>query len=209
MKQSKTPLSINIIYWLTNLVFGLIILIGLAVLVFNVLVYTHFFGDDLQLHVQLPVKVNFLEKGTLYLNNTCVKVELVEASSKIHFFNTPLFIARKFGTAFLMAFGFIFYLFFTFWKFIGNVKKNRIFESSNIELLRNIAYGLFAFWGFCIVYSRVVYHFIASSLTIPNVEVLEDYRNFAGILMLALFTWVLSHIFLVGVKMKEEQDLTV
>jgi len=209
MKNFKTPLSIKIIYWLTNIIFGLIILVGMGVITFNVLLYTSFFGDDLQLHVQLPVKVNILEKGNLYLNQTNIKVELVEATSKIHFFNTPLFIARKFGSALLMAFGFIFYLFFMFRKFILNVKRNKVFESLNIELLRNIAYGLLALWIFSIIYSRLVYQYIASSLEFQHVEILQDYPNFAGLLMLALFIWVLSHVFITGVKLQADQDLTV
>ena len=120
MKNRKIPLSINLIYWITHIVYGLIILIGGAALIFNIVLYTSFFGDDLQLHVQFPVKVNILEEGSLTINKTNINVELVEATSKIHFINTPLPLARKFGTAMLFAFSFLFYLFFNFRKFIVN-----------------------------------------------------------------------------------------
>lgn len=209
MKKTKSPLSIRVIYWIANIILGLLFLVGLAVVAFNVLLFTSFFGDDLQLHVQLPIKVNFLEQGDLFIRNTAIKVELVNATSQIHFFNTPLFIARIFGSAMLIAYGFITYLVFTFRQFVTNVKNNKLFESSNIELLRNIAYGLLIFWIFSIVYSRFVYHYIAKSMVFQQVEVTGDYSNFPGLLLLALFMWVLSHIFLVGVRLREEHDLTI
>lgn len=209
MKNSKPPLSIRVIYWLTQAVFGLTLLSGFAVILFNILVYTPFFGNNLQLHVQMPVTFDVLERGNLYLSQRTIEVELVEASSKIHFFNTPLFLARIFGSAVLLAFGFIFYLVFEFRKFIANVNNDKIFASSNIELLRNIAYGLLGLWFYGIIYSRVIYHFIGKYVVFEHVSVTGDHRNFAGLLMLALFMWVLSHVFLVGSRLREEQDLTI
>lgn len=205
----KTPLSILIIYWLTEIAFVLVILSGVFVLVFNILLLTPFFGDDLQLHVQLPLKFNVLETGTLSAHGSDVKVELVEASSKIHFVNTPMYVARIFGSAMLMAFLFIGYISFMFRRFIVNVKKNRVFEVSNIEYLRNISYGLFGLWLFTIVYSRIVHGYFFQGIEFEHVEVMKEYRNYVGILMLSLFIWVLSHVFLVGAKLKEDQDLTI
>ena len=105
--KTKSPLSIRIIYWFTNVILGLLSLISVAVIVFNILLYTSFFGNDLQLHSQLPVEVNFLEMGNLNLNGQDIKVELVEATSRIHFFNTPIFLAKIFGLALLLALSFI------------------------------------------------------------------------------------------------------
>ena len=209
MKNLKAPLSIRVIYWIANIILGLLFLVGLGVIAFNALLYTSFFGDDLQLHVQLPMKVNFLEQGELFIRNTAVKVELVNASSQIHFINTPLFIARIFGTAMLIAYGFITYMVFIFRQFVTNVKNNKLFESSNIELLRSIAYGLLIFWIFSIIYSRLVYHYFAKFMVFQQVDISGDFSNFPGLLMLALFMWVLSHIFLVGVRLREDHDLTI
>lgn len=209
MSTQKTPLSINIIYWITNFLLGLIVIIGGAVIVFNIMLYTDFFGNSLQLHTQLPVKMNVLETGNLFLFNQNIKVELVEATSKIHFFNTPLFIARWFGTAMLLAGAIIIYLMFTFRKFIANVKAQQIFEVPNIQLLKNIAYALLVLWIFSVVYMRIMASVIVRNLEFKNVEFIDDYPNFAGILLLSLFIWVLSHVFITGVKLREEQDLTV
>jgi len=209
MEKTKTPVSIRIIYWLTEVSFWLVILSAAFVLAFNVLAFTPFFGNDLQLHVAFPVKFNVLDKGVLELHGKDLQVELVEASSKIHFINTPMYIARIFGTAMLLAMGFLIYIAFLFRSFIVNVKKNRVFEPSNIAYLRNISYGLFGLWLFAVIYTRIFHRIVLHSISFEQVELLEDHRRFAGLLLLSLFIWVLSHVFLVGAKMKEEQDLTI
>jgi hypothetical protein len=209
MKKPKSPLSIRIIYWITQVAFYLTILTGVFILAINVLFFTPFFGNDLQLHVQFPAKFSILEQGTLDWGNRHVDVELVEATSKIHFINTPMYIARWFGTAMLFAYGFMLFLVIMFRKFIFNIRKNMFFETENIEYLRYISYGLFGFWIFALVYGRILGNYLANSLHFEQVVMLQDYNNFIGILMLALFLWVLSHIFTVGARLKEEQDLTI
>ena len=209
MKSKKPPLSIRVIYWLTEVAFVLTLLSGVAILVFNILVFTPFFGDDLQLHVELPVKFNVAETGTMRIPGGDVDVELVGATSRIHFIDTPMYVARIFGSAMLIAFWFIVYLVYLFRRFIVNVRKNKVFDPDNMEYLRNIAYGLFGLWLYAVVYSRIVHHFFLGTITFQHVEMLHDYRNFVGILVLALFIWVLSHVFMVGSRMQEEQELTV
>ena len=44
---------------------------------------------------------------------------------------------------------------------------------------------------------------------IDDIEVVSDFNNYPGILLAALFIWVLSHIFIRGLKLKEEQALTI
>ena len=209
MKTSKTPLSIKVIYWITQIIFGLLLIVGGGVIVFNIMLFTDFFGNDLQLHVQFPVKVNILEEGNLFLSGQNIKIELVEGITKIHFFNTPMFLARWFGSAMLIAMGIIIYLIFTFRKFIINVKQHTIFVIDNIQYLKNIAYGLFTLWLFAIVYMRIIYSVIGSRVEFNYVEIIQDYPKFSGLLLLSLFIWVLSHIFMTGLRLQEEKDLTV
>jgi hypothetical protein len=209
MKTLKTPLSIKIIYWLTHFVFGLIIFVCGAAIVFNLMLYTDFFGNDLQLHTRFPVKVNILESGSLFLNGTNIDVELVDGITQIHFFNTPLFLARWIGTALMLACFIILYIIFSFRKFIINVKNQVIFVEDNIQHLKNMAYGLLFIWFYTIVYLRIMFQAVGSRVQFQYVEVTKDYPNFAGLLGVALFIWVLSHIFMRGVKLQEEQNLTV
>ncbi len=205
----KTPLSIKVIYWFTEIIFWLVVIVFGGILVFNVVLFTDFFGNDLQLHTRFPVKMNILEKGDLFLNGEVIKTEMVGATSQIHFINTPLYLARWFGSAMLLAGGFIFYLMFIFRKFIINVKKGKVFKIENIELLKNMAWAILGLWVFIIVYMRLLYHFIARNLEFNHIEFTNEFPNFAGLLLLALFLWVLSHVFVQGVNMKEEQELTI
>ncbi len=209
MQNVKPPLSIRIIYWLTEVAFILTILAGVFVITFNVLVFTSFFGDDLQLRVEFPVKFNVKETGQMRIPGGEVDVELVEATSRIHFIDTPMYIARIFGSAMLIAFGFLGYIMFMFRRFIVNVYRSKAFEEANIECLRNIAFGLLGLWLYAVIYSRVVHSLLLGVVSFDQVEVLPEYRNFAGILLMALFMWVLSHVFLVGVRMRKDQELTI
>ena len=102
MKKSLAPLSIRIIYWITVISQYLLGLVIIAAIAFNVLIYLNI-SDDLQLHTQFPVEIDFLEKGSLEINDQIVEVEFVEASSKIHFINTPRFIANKIAFAMLVV----------------------------------------------------------------------------------------------------------
>ena len=61
MKIVKSSLSIKIIYWITNFSLAILILTFLTSIVFNILLYTDFFGNNLQLHTRFPVKIDILE----------------------------------------------------------------------------------------------------------------------------------------------------
>jgi hypothetical protein len=209
MKATKIPLSIKIIFWLTQIVFGLILLVAAGAIVFNILIFTDFFGNDLQLHTHFPVKVDILEEGNLTLNNCNYKVELVEGITRIHFINTPMFIARWIGSALMIAVFIILYVIYSFSRFITNVKKNLIFTEGNIQHLKNLAYGLLFLWIYTLVYTRIMYHSLAKNVEFKYVELTRDFPNFIGLLMAALFIWVLSHILVTGVKLQEEQNLTI
>ncbi len=209
MALIKPPLSIRIIYWFSNIVVGLLTLVFLATIIFNILLYTDFFGNDMQLHTDLPVKVDFLETGNLYLNGQDIKVELVEASTRIHFFNTPNFIAKKVGFALLFVILFAISLTWLFRIFIKNVKEGKTFTVKNITLLQKLAYTLVGFWLFTVIYMRLAYYYIAKNLEFQHVLITDDIPNYSGILFVALFIWVLAHIFIKGMRLPEEQDLTI
>lgn len=207
MKKKKTPMSFHVIYWIMNVVTGLFGLVALAVVVFYVMLWTDFFGNDLQLHVDLPGKVNYLQRGILAGSN--IQVELVEASARIHFFETPVYIARSFVMILMGVMTLGMFLLLTFRTFVANVRKGFIFTLSNITLLQRISYTLLAFWFVMLIYQRIIYHYISSHVEIDNIEVLGEFNNYPGILLIALFIWVLTHIFRRGLKLQEEQALTI
>jgi len=209
MEQKKTPLSFHVIYWIMNIITGFFALVCVAIIVFYVMLWTDFFGNDLQLHVHLPGQVNITETGIMPFAGEIVKVELVEAKARIHFFNTPLPLARKFALILLGVGAMIFFLLWTFRQFIVNVRNGVVFTISNIILLQRISYTLVGFWVLLIIYMRTTYYLISARVQMDNVEIASDFDNYPGILLAALFIWVLSHIFIRGLKLKEEQDLTI
>jgi hypothetical protein len=209
MEKRKTPLSFHVIYWIMNVLVVLLGIVSIAIVIFYVMLWTDFFGNNLQLHAELPGKVNFLDTGVMKLKGENIKVELVEATCRIHFFNTPTFLARHFTLIAMGVSALGLFMLWTFRQFIVNVRKGLVFTISNIILLQRISYSLIAFWLATIIYKRTAYYYISERVHIDNVEIISDYNNYGGILMSALFIWVLSHIFIRGLRLKEEQDLTV
>jgi len=209
MEKRKKPLSIKIIYWLTQIIFWLFVVIFVGAVVLNMGLQTEWFGDDLQIHMGTPVEFNYTEKGVLYIEHISQEVEFVEATGKIHFINTHQFIAKWFGAAMLCIVIIFLFILLMFKNFITNVYRGNVFNSYNIRMLKKIAYGLVGIWFFTIIYSRLFYYFIAKQIEFEHLEVSGNFNSYGGILLAALFLWVLSHIFMTGIKMKEEQDLTV
>ena len=209
MENKKTPLSFNVIYWIMNVILVLSGFVALGLIVLYVMLWTDFFGNDLQLHMNLPGKVNYLQCGSMSMMGTEIKVELVEASARIHFFNTPTFLARHFVSILMGVVALGLFMMWTFRQFIVNVRKGLIFTISNIILLQRISYSLVAFWIIMIVYTRSAFYYISERVQIDNIEIVDDFDNHIGILLTALFIWVLSHIFMRGLKLQQEQDLTV
>jgi len=209
MEKKKTPLSFHVIYWIMNIITGLFGLVCIAIIVFYVMLWTDFFGNNLQFHVQLPGEVSYCETGIIPFGGEEVKIELVEATARIHFFNTPPALVRKFALVLLGVCAFMFFLLWTFRQFIVNVRKGKVFTIINIILLQRISYTLVGFWLYIIVYMRVAYYLISARVSIDNAQIHSEFNYYPWILLFALFLWVLSHVFLRGLRLREEQELTI
>jgi len=209
MEKTKTPLSFHVIYWITNIVTGLFAFICLAAVVFYVMLWTDFFGNNLQLHIDLPGQFNFANTGTLQYEGGITEVKLVEASGRLHLIDTPVSIARNLILILLGVCTLMFYILFTFQRFVARVRAGEIFTISNILRLQNISYVILGFWFYVIIFRRVAYHQISTNVKIENVEIIGEFNYYPWMLMAALFIWVLSHILIRGLKLREEQDLTI
>ncbi len=209
MEKRKNPFSIQVIYWLTQVIFWLFVLIFVGAIVLNIGLQTGWFGDDLELHAGTPIEFNYTEKGVLKVAHVSQEVEFVEATGKIHFINTNKVIAKWLGLAMLCVVIIFLYILLKFKNFIVNVYKGIVFERYNIRMLQHMAYGLVAIWLFTNIYGRLFYYFIAKQLAFEHLEVTSNFDSYGGILLAALFLWVLSHIFMRGVTLQEEQELTV
>lgn len=209
MKSIKQPFSIKVIYWLTQVVFWIFVVVFFASVGISIALFTGMLGDDLQLHTGLPVEVNYTESGELKIGGLSQKVEYVEAIGKIHYINTSPEIANWFAGILLGVVSIGLYIFIMIKRFIGNVYRGFVFERFNIRMLKNIAYGLVIFWTFENIYIRVYYYAVAKNIKFEHLEITGQFNNYSFILIVALFLWMLSHIFMRGVHLQEEQQLTV
>jgi len=210
MQTHKKPLSIKIIYWITNITFWLFSAIAVLAL-FLVIVLLLGILEELQLHVGIPVAFNVLEQGTLDLNlsSTYIDVKMVEMYGKIHFIDTPIAVGRVYSLFILTIVTIFFYIFYTFRRFINNVYKGNYFDFDNIALLKRISYALAATWVFTAFYAYFQYFFLVKNLNFDTIEVKGDIQTYPAILLVALIIWVLSHIFMKGCELQDENKLTV
>ncbi len=209
METRKNPLSIRIIYWLTQISFWLFVAVFIGAFAFNIALQLELLGDKMQIHAGLMSEVKYTEKGSLYLFGQNQEVEFVEGTGKVHFINTNVVIAKWIGGLMLGIVSIFLYIFLMFKRFIGNVYRGDIFERFNIQMLQKMAYGLAGLWFFMIIYSRLFYYVVAKHIEFEHLEITGEMESYSYVLFIALFLWVLSHIFMTGVKLKDEQNLTV
>jgi hypothetical protein len=180
----------------------------LAIL-FAVLVLAGVFKNDLQLHVNLPVAFDNKEIGYVVANQTPSQVQIVKAYGDIHFIDTPIQIARLYMIPMIVVIGMMFSLLFIFRKFIKNVRKGIIFEIYNIKLLRILAIGLIVFWMFWRTYDWISGEILEKRLHFATIEFSTDIQGHNFLVISALVLWMLSHIFIQGMKLQEESSLTI
>ena len=210
METIKKPLSIKVIYWITNVTFWIYVAVTVLAL-FLVGALLLFELNELQLHVGLPVKVSVIEEGTLDLNilSSLANVELVEMTGKLHFINTPPEIGRIYALFIFSIVVLFLYIFLTFKRFIGNVYNGVYFDMKNISLLKRISYALVIIWLFTVFYGYFQYFFLVINMNFNTIEFTSDVQTYPVILLVALFIWVLSHIFIKGCELQDENKLTV
>lgn len=207
--MKKTPLSIRVIYILTSIVYYLTALVSALGIILAFAILFGFLQNDLQLHVEMPVEVNFDEIGTAVVGGQELKVQIVEAIGKVHLIDTPSFIARRLAIPLLLLFPIVFWLVFLFHRFIRNVREGRVFEKRNFELLQMLGYSLMGLWLLMVVYMQIVRYTLVNDFVFEQIEITGNVRWFAGIFVGGLFTLVLAHIFLKGQQLEEENELTI
>jgi hypothetical protein len=210
MKNRKSPLSIKLIHWITSLsviFFGLMIVLVLS---FQI---ARFAGTNIGspfLSFEMPVIVGG-EKGVFHYKGRDVEIGFFDGKGKmaLNMKDAPKELIDITSWSLLLIVLVAFYISWRFMKFTRNVKKAVIFEKSNIDNIRHVAYGLIIGWLVTVLYEWVLYNFIKDKVEFQQLKIIDDFEYNGGILLMALFIWVLSHIFIKGLEMKEEIDLTV
>jgi hypothetical protein len=206
--MKKTSLSIRVIYWMTQVVFWLFSSVGIFVLFFAFILF--FMPKDInQTAVGIPVSLNVIETGALSLHQQEIPVQFVKMIGRIQFGGSNDFLGRVYGASMIIIYFLFFFIVYTFRRFITNVYWGKYFDMSNIALLKRISYALTGFWIFTVMYSYFQYFYIVKNLKFNTIEFTNNVELFPEILLIALFIWVLSHIFMKGVQLQEENSLTV
>ena len=209
MTEIKTPFSIKLIYWLTNFMMGLLGIVFLLALAFNIAVFTGHELDDTDMRVQLPAKVDIAQQGTLQVMGEEITVQLVDAESQLRLVNPPSKLIKYIMVSILLLILGVAYLVCQFRTIVKNVRNGLVFEIENIRLLKKIAYILAGFWLVMLIYIQVGTHIVQEHMHVEGVSFSGDPVSTSNVLVMSLCLWVLAHIFSTGLKMKEEQALTI
>lgn len=209
MENTKPHLTIRVIYWISRLAHWLMALTLFLAIVLSSLLHLNVIGEGLELHTNLPNKVDLVEQGELHLKSGTIQVEFVEAMGKLHLINTPPYIVKRLTLVIIILGAASFFMTLQFKNFMISVHKGLIFTTENIKNLKRIAYTLAGFWFITVLYSHIFYYTIIRHLDFNDIAMTSDVPNYPMILMAALFLWMIAHIFGKGVELQEEKDLTI
>ena len=207
--MSKTPLSIRIIYILTSIVYYISAVVCSLGVILALAILLGFLQNDLQLHVDMPVKVDFKEVGSAWFDGQEMEVEIVEAVGSVHLIDTNAKLAQRLAIPLLIIFPYLFWLVFLFHRFMRNVSEGRTFEIRNFQLLRMLGYSLMGLWLLTVVYMQVFKFTVVQNFSFDMINVTDENRWFGGLLLAGLFTLVLAHVFLKGRELEIENELTI
>lgn len=106
---------------------------------------------------------------------------------------------------------FIYFILFTIYKVFKSASSGNVFVSENVKRLQKISWFLLGYVVFLILdglfRNTIFTNLFNSSISKPIIEI--DLRMVFPILFLYLLVLGVSKLFLIGVKVKEENDLTI
>ncbi len=207
METKKASLSIRVIYWVTNVLFWVLIIASTIFIIDAVLFYSGVKTSSGMVGETFPAEILVKKTSHFVMNNQTIKLEMVGTTESIVFSNPPDFISKQIAPLFLLKILALTYLLWFFRKFIKNVKRGEIFTIKNITLLKRISYVLAGYWIVLFVSSQIASYYITGPLNFSKIYL--DFILTGHLLWDALFIWVLAHIFITGLKLKQEKDLTI
>ena len=102
------------------------------------------------------------------------------------------------GLVVLASFVVYAYAFACFVRFILRVNHGEVFTWTNVDLLRTV--------GWCIVVTTTV---MCSVISFSSINLLEAWTDGISIIADGVFILIMAEVFSIGLKLKEEQDLTI
>lgn len=102
------------------------------------------------------------------------------------------------GLVVLAAFVVYVYAFACFVRFILRVNHGEVFNWTNVDLLRTV--------GWCIVVTTTV---MCSVISFSSINLWDTWTDGISIITDGIFILIMAEAFSIGLKLKEEQDLTI
>lgn len=211
MKTTKTPLSIRIIYWVLNIFFYILILASIISLVDTIKVYAAYHVHGAFMDATFPITIKILDPGRLHIGNQNFQLKLTDAIAKMSVGDAPNSIMKIIESGNLLFFLFFTYLTLTAKKFVKNVKMGETFTVKNINLLKKVSYVMAGLAILQLIYTEIIFRlYLAGHSEFTHIKLVNvNPVFFVHLLWSALLIWVLAHIFIVGLKLQKENDLTI
>ena len=89
--------------------------------------------------------------------------------------------------------------FVSFVKFILNVNRDKVFVVKNVSLLRNTGWRLLIAMALC----------IPMELILMSTKLETVFDDYVDPILFSVFCLIIAEVFAIGLKLKEEQDLTI
>jgi len=205
----KSPLSIRILYWLTNIIFWLMILLATVVFVANLFFLTDVNEINFQLRIKMPVPIEVVENGTMYLDDGEHTVRIEEAYGKLYLVDTPFFITKIIARIIFVVLMLGLFMTWRFKQLVSNLKNGLFFVKENVLGIKQIAYGLLALWISTRIYMEVLNHAIVKHLDFESIIIGSQRGDYDFMVQLALALWVMAHVFGKGIELQDYKDLTI
>lgn len=97
----------------------------------------------------------------------------------------------------------------SFVKFMLNVNRDKIFVKENVSLLRKTAKGIFLYNVFLLIAIFTGYIINIQFNQPQALQLSWAYRSVIYPIILSFFCWIIAEVFAIGIKLKEEQELTI
>ena len=138
MEKVKRPISVKIIFWITEIAFWLMTASFSFMVIGCIVVLLGWQPPDMNLHVKAPFTFTVESCGVIDSYKGDLPIRLVEQSGSMHFIDTPLFVTRYFAASIIIVMVVFFFIIFPFRNLIRNVYHGVYFDMKNVNYLRNI-----------------------------------------------------------------------
>lgn len=206
--MQKTPLSIRVIYILSGILHSLTALICLLVIIVSTFLFSGSWLDKLDMSFVVPIKSISEEVGKANFYGQEMDVTFADAKGKVNFMDAPKIVARIFAVQFVLMSLITFFLVHLFFRIIKNVYRGVVFEIDNFNILRKLGISLLGFYFYLLIATQLWKYGFSTNHVISDINL-----SFGGgttpILVGALFLLMLSQIFLRGLEIQKENELTV